>query len=81
MEKRQLCGNVQAPKVGGKVVGGDKGTDDNNNKTTINKSAVAEADAEDSWRETVYGSGGKGATVVQRWRRNSFAMRSWIIEV
>jgi hypothetical protein len=75
MEKQQQCGNY------GWWWRGDKGSDNNNNNTAINKCEVAEAEDEDGWQEAGCGGGGRGATVVQRQRKNSFAIRSWRMEV
>jgi hypothetical protein len=60
---------------------GNKGADNSNNKTKINKYAAAEAEDKDSWQEARCGGVSRGATAVQRWRRNSFAIRSWRMEV
>ncbi len=60
---------------------GNDGADDNNNKTTINKCAAAEVEDNDDWQEVGWGGVGGGATVVRLWRRHSFAIRSWKMEV
>ncbi len=60
---------------------GNKGTDNKDNKTAINKCAVAEAEDKDGWQEAGHGGGGGGAAVMQRRRRNSFVIRSWRMEV
>jgi hypothetical protein len=63
------------------VVEGDNGADDNDKKTTINKYLAAEAEDDDGWQEVGRSGGGGGVTVVQQRRRNSFAIRSWRMEV
>ncbi len=60
---------------------GNEGADDNNNKTTVNKCAAVEAEDEDGWEEAGHGGGGGWAAVVRWWRRNSFAIRSWRMNV
>jgi hypothetical protein len=42
---------------------------------------AAEAEDDDGWQEAGHSGGGRGATVVQWRRRNSFAIRSWRMEV
>jgi hypothetical protein len=59
----------------------DSADDNNDIKKTINKCVMAEAEDDDGLQEVGHGGGGRGATVVQRQRRNSFAMRSWRMEV
>ncbi len=43
--------------------------------------AATEAEDKDGWQEAERGGGGGGATMVQWRRRNSFAIRSWRMEV
>jgi hypothetical protein len=61
--------------------GGYDGADNNKNKITINKCGAAEAEEDNSRQEAGCSGGGRGATVVQQWRRNSFAIRSRRMEV
>jgi hypothetical protein len=60
---------------------GNNGADNNNKNTRINKCVVAEAEDNNGWQEAGHGSGEGGATLVWQWRRNSFAIRSWRMEV
>ncbi len=57
------------------------GAEGNDNKTTMNSCAAAEAEDNDGWQEAGRGGGGGGATVMQRRRRYSFTIRSWMMEV
>jgi hypothetical protein len=59
---------------------GNKGADNNDNKTTINKCAAAEAVDKDYGQEAGHNGGGGMATVMWRWRRSSNAIRSWRME-
>ncbi len=83
LKRRHSWSNWQATTVngGGATTALTSTTKNNNQQTCSSRGRGGQAEDDNGWQEVGCDGGGRGATVVRLQRRNSFAIRSWMIKV